>query len=110
MFKLFYSINEDKYIPTQDQIRHFNQFRKYGKIDYSKDFHNLVLKKLYSITSGILNEKLKKQFSELIFLNMGNLENLVFEVNRKNEMNPTSNKYKELRDYLKSIIEKIQGE
>jgi hypothetical protein len=37
---------------------------------------------------------------------MGNLNDLIEQVKRKNEMNLKSNKYKELRDY----IDKIEGE
>ena len=95
-----------KYIPSKDEIRKFNQVRKGNKIDYSKDFHNRVLHKFYSITIKILDEKLRKSFAEIIFKNMGNLSELISSVEHKNDMNNKHNKYKELRDY----IEEIKGE
>ena len=101
-------INEqsEEHIPTKDELRHFNQVRSGGKIDYSKDFHNKVLKNFYRITIGINDEKLRKSFAEIIFRNMGNLNDLIEQVKRKNELNMKNNKYVELRSY----IDKIEGE
>lgn len=104
--KVILESEDIKYIPSSDEIRRFNQVRKGNKIDYSKDFHNRVLKKFYSITIKILDEKLRKSFAEIIFKNMGNLSELVSSVEHKNDMNNKHNKYKELRDY----IEDIKGE
>lgn len=106
--ELFYLRESEaiEHIPTKDELRHFHQVRKGNKIDYSKDFHNKVLKNFYVITLGISNEKLRNSFSELIFRNMGNLNDLIEVVKKKNEMNPNSNKYKELSRY----ISKIEGD
>ncbi len=104
--KTILETDDFKYVPTSDEIRKFNQVRKGSKPDYSKDFHNKVLQNLYKITIRIKNEKLRSQFSKIIFENMGSLKDLILEVEKKNELNPLSDKYKELKEYL----EKIKGE
>ena len=95
--------SDQPYKPTPEEIRKFISLSKNKKPDYSKDFHNIVLRKFWTITSQISNERLRKEFSEVIYKNMGNLSELVSQVSRKNEMNPRSNKYNELRKYLDSI-------
>jgi hypothetical protein len=106
--ELYYLIESEaiEHVPTKDELRHFHQVRRGNKIDYSKDFHNKVLKNFYSITLGINDEKLRKSFAEIIFRNMGNLDDLIEIVKRKTEMNPNNNKYKELSRY----ISKIEGD
>lgn len=106
--ELFYLRESEsiEHIPTKDELRHFHQVRRGNKIDYSKDFHNKVLKQFYVMTLGINDEKLRKSFAEIIFRNMGNLNSLIEVVKKKNEMNPNSNKYKELSCY----ISKIEGD
>jgi len=108
-FSEIYYLRESEqieHIPTKDELRHFHQVRKGKSIDYSQDFHNKVLRNFYRITIGIFDEKLRKSFSELIFRNMGDLNDLIEVVKKKNEMNPNNNKYKELSDY----ISKIEGD
>lgn len=105
---VFLESDDIKYIPSKDEIRKFNLVRKGSKIDYSKDFHNRVLKKFYSITIKILDEKLRKSFAEIIFKNMGNLSELISSVEHKNEMNNKHNKYTELRDYIEEIKNKLK--
>lgn len=104
--KILQEDNTIEHKPTKDELRHFNQVRRGGKIDYSQDFHNKVLQNFYRITIRINDEKLRKSFAEIIFRNMGNLNDLIEQVKRKNEMNLKSNKYEELRRY----IDKIEGE
>ena len=104
--KILQEDNTIEHIPTKDELRHFNQVRKGGKIDYSKDFHNKILKNFYRITMRISDEKLRNSFAEIIFRNMGNLNDLIEQVKRKNELNVNSNKYNELVRY----IDKIEGD
>ena len=104
--KILQEDNTIEHIPTKDELRHFNQVRSGGKIDYSKDFHNKILKNFYRITMRISDEKLRNSFAEIIFRNMGNLNDLIEQVKRKNELNVNSNKYNELVRY----IDKIEGD
>ena len=104
--KMLQEDNTIEHIPTKDELRHFNQVRSGGKIDYSKDFHNKVLNNFYRITMRINDEKLRNSFAEIIFRNMGNLNDLIEQVKRKNELNLKSNKYNELMRY----IDKIEGD
>lgn len=94
--------SEDRYIPTKDEIRHFNQVRSGGKIDYSKDVLNVVLKRLYNITLKISDEKIRNKFSHLIYRNMGDLNKLISEVKDFDLKNPT-NISKDLREYISNL-------
>jgi hypothetical protein len=94
---------EDRYTPTKDEIRHFQKVRRNIPVDHSQDFHNVVLRKLYNITSKINNEKLRKKFSEVIFKNMGNLLELVEAVKKLNEVSEDNSQKKELAKYLEKI-------
>lgn len=94
--------SEDRYVPTKDEIRHFNQVRSGGKIDYSKDVLNVVLKRLYNITLKISDEKIRDKFSHLIYRNMGDLNKLISEVKDFDLKNPT-NISKDLREYISNL-------
>lgn len=94
--------SEDRYVPTKDEIRHFNQVRSGGKIDYSKDVLNVVLKRLYNITLKISDEKIRNKFSHLIYRNMGDLNKLISEVKDFDLKNPT-NISKDLREYISNL-------
>lgn len=99
------TFSEDRYIPTKDEIRHFNQVRSGGKIDYSKDLLNIVLKKLYNITLKISDEKIRNKFSETIFRNMGSLKDLINSVKKLNGEYKTS-----IQDDINEYINKIEKE
>lgn len=94
--------SEDRYVPTKDEIRHFNQVRSGGKIDYSKDILNVVLKRLYNITLKISDEKIRNEFSHLIYRNMGDLNKLISEV-KEFDLNFPTNISKELREYISKL-------
>lgn len=94
--------SEDRYVPTKDEIRHFNQVRSGGKIDYSKDILNVVLKRLYNITLKISDEKIRNKFSHLIYRNMGDLNKLISEVKDFDLKFPT-NISKDLREYISNL-------
>ena len=96
------TFSEDRYIPTKDEIRHFNQVRSGGKIDYSKDLLNVVLKKLYNITLKISNEKIRNKFSETIYRNMGNLNELIEAVKKLN-LEYKTNVTDEINEYINKI-------
>lgn len=99
------TFSEDRYIPTKDEIRHFNQVRSGGKIDYSKDLLNIALKKLYNITLKISEEKIRNKFSETIFRNMGELRDLINAVKKLNDEYKTS-----VQDDINEYINKIEKE
>lgn len=105
-FRIFLEVfSEDRYIPTKDEIRHFNQVRNGGKLDYSKDLLNVVLKKFYNITLKISNEKIRNKFSETIFKNMGDLKELIKAVKKMNLEYRTN-----VVDDLSEFINKIEKE
>lgn len=99
------TFSEDRYIPTKDEIRHFNQVRVGGKVDYSKDLLNVVLKKLYNITLKISEEKIRNKFSQTIFRNMGDLTQLIKAVKKLNSENRTN-----VTDALSEFLNKIEKE
>lgn len=103
-FYHIFNINEEldakgNPIPTRDDIRKFNQKRNKYKTDYSKDDLNVALKALYSASAKISDEKLRNRFAEIIFRNMGSLEDLLKNIRK---LNQTS-----LNNSEKENIEKI---
>lgn len=97
-----------EYIPSKDEIRHFNQVRKGGKIDYSKDLLNQVLKKLYKITIQTKDEKLRDKFAHVIFKNMGDLDSLISSVKRLNDTSINNSKKDEIEKYIGEIENDLQ--
>lgn len=84
-YKLF-SLEEDidskcNPIPSKNDLRKFHQYRP----DYSKDSLNKALKALYSTSAKISDEKLRNKFAEVIYRNMGNLENLLKNIRKLNQ-------------------------
>jgi len=67
-------------IPSKNDLRKFHQYRP----DYSKDTLNKALKAFYTISLKISDEKLRTKFAEVIYRNMGNLENLLKNIRKLN--------------------------
>lgn len=95
---------DESYIPSKDEIRHFNQIRSGKKIDYSKDLLNVTLKKLYNISLKISDNKIRDKFSFVIFRNMGNLDDLISEVEKLNKNFP-NNCSKDFEEVINKIKE-----
>ena len=95
---------DESYNPSKDEIRHFNQIRSGKKIDYSKDLLNVTLKKLYNISLKISDNKIRDKFSFVIFRNMGNLENLISEIEKLNKNFP-NNCSKDFEEVINKIKE-----
>lgn len=98
-----YFLENYYYTPTKDEIRHFNQVRSGRKIDFSKDLLNQVFKKLSKITIQISDEKIRNKFAEVMFRNMGSLDNLILAVKKLNSVAINNSKKEEIENYLRSI-------
>jgi len=68
-------------IPSKNDLRKFHQYRP----DYSKDTLNKALKAFYTISLKISDEKLRNKFAEVIYRNMGSLENLLKNIRKLNQ-------------------------
>lgn len=106
-FRTFINIflEDYKYNPTKDEIRHFNQVRKGGKVDYSKDVLNQVIKNLSKISIQIRDEKVRNKFAEVIYKNMGSLEQLVKAIKSLNSIALNNSKRDEIETYINKIEE-----
>jgi hypothetical protein len=72
-------------IPSKESIKKFHQTKNNYRPDYSKDPLNIATKSLFSISSKISDEKLRNKFAEVIYRNMGNLENLLKNIRKLNQ-------------------------
>lgn len=94
---------QDDIKPTKSDIYKFNLVRQGKRIDYSKDPLNVALKKLYTVSLNISNDKTRKKFSETIYKNMGNLSDLVKNIRKLNNDSIDNNKQKEIEEILNKI-------
>jgi len=69
-------------IPSKESIKKFHQTKNNCRPDYSKDTLNKALKAFYTISLKISNEKLRTKFAEVIYRNMGSLENLLKNIRK----------------------------
>ena len=107
-FYHIFNINEDldqkgNPIPTREDIRKFNQTKNGYKKDFSKDPLNKAIKKFYSISSKISDEKLRNKFAEVIFKNMGSLENLLKNIRKVNDNSINNSERETIEKTLKEF-------